>query len=391
MVTTEPANVTAVNCPACDSATRTASFAVQGAMGLSLRVQVPITYQPRFNVKKQIFVPSLGSMVVVQGRLQQEAAGRFLVAKRFGERDHAGPTVHAYDVAQSSYATGTYAWLAPVKVLNVARWNDGDHSFDVRDPAGGGLLHLESSPPFWDQIQLPHKGDVVRPYGLLRYDPEHGWWEIHPVRCWAERRCVPLQVDYLRNGPPPGTPVKGGSYLEGGPEPLRVPLRPGTVLANKTMGPDRVELLVQGADKEFVNPGRTLLIDAAAFNHGPQTLRLRLNAIVEPSSWRVEVRPSSNLTVVADGSTSFDVVVTAPASAATGDSAAVTVTALPDVGDPATLVFEVPATREVDLPTEEGNAPSTSAAHPASVPAADVSLTLVLVAAAWVRRRSIKA
>jgi hypothetical protein len=143
--------------------------------------------------------------------------------KRFGEQDHAGPTVHAYALSSGRYQTGQFVWLQPVRILNVARWDDGDTTYDVRDLAGGGLVHVEATPPFMG-FRVPNKGEIVRPYGMIRFDPDHGFWEIHPVRCWNPGDCVSLSVPYVRNGVPAGTPVGPGYYLQGGPVPLWVPL-----------------------------------------------------------------------------------------------------------------------------------------------------------------------
>ncbi|MGQ0535380.1 MAG: hypothetical protein ACT4PT_04850 [Methanobacteriota archaeon] len=221
-VTTKPVKVSKVSCPSCESATVAADFWVTDGRR-TLRVHVPHTWQATFNVKKQNFVPEVGMTVVVQGRLDEGPDGRVLTMKRFGERDHEGPTVHAYDVAAGKVPTGRFVWLSPATVLNVGHWDDGDFTFAVRDPDGGGFVNVELSPPFWGSLRIPHKGDVVQPYGMVRFDPDHSWWEIHPVRCWAPDECVPIRADYVRNAPPAGTPATGGSYLEGGPEPVWVP------------------------------------------------------------------------------------------------------------------------------------------------------------------------
>jgi hypothetical protein len=110
-----------------------------------------------------------------------------------------------------------------VKILNVARWDDGDYTWDVRDPAGGGLVHIELSPPFLGGLRIPNKGETVQPYGMVRFDPDHNWYEIHPVRCWKPGECVPMTASYVRNGAPPGTPKPGG-YVQGGAVPLFVPI-----------------------------------------------------------------------------------------------------------------------------------------------------------------------
>jgi hypothetical protein len=228
-VTTQTVTVQKVACTGCESPTAPADFWVSDGK-TTLRVHEANTWQPTYNVKKQNFVPAVGSHVVVQGRLQPSGGERFIEMKRFGERDHPGPTLHAYDVAAGKLHGGAYAWLAPARVLNVARWDDGDYTFDLRDPAGGGLVHVELTPPFNGQLRIPNRGELVQPYGMVHFDADHGWWELHPVRCWSAGECVPISASYVRNGPPAGTPRSGGYYLQGGPVPLWVP-RTGTSTA----------------------------------------------------------------------------------------------------------------------------------------------------------------
>ncbi|MES2154125.1 MAG: hypothetical protein V4510_03230 [bacterium] len=222
-VTTKAVKVKSVSCTACDSPTTPADFTVSDG-DATVRVHVQNSWQPGWNPKKQNFLPRPGMMVVVQGRVQAAGSTHIIEMKRFGEVGHPGPTVHAYDVAAGKSPRESYAWLAPVTVLNVARWDDGDYTFDVRDPAGGGLIHVEFTPPFYGQLHIPKKGETVTPYGMLHFDDDHGWWEMHPVRCWSQSECVPAAASYLRNGMTPGTPASGGYYLQGGVVPLWVPM-----------------------------------------------------------------------------------------------------------------------------------------------------------------------
>lgn len=218
-VTIDAATVESVDCPSCDSATVAASFVLKDANGTALRVEVTHSWQPTFNVKKQNFVPQVGMTVVVQGAVARDAAGWLVEAKRWAERDHAAPTgVLASDVARGDLPTGAYVWLAPSRVLDVGWWNDGDRSFDLVDPGGNGsvFVHAELPPPFQAGLHVPHAGDVVTPFGMVRFDPDHGWWEIHPVRCWTRSECAPLAASYVENGPPAGTP-RVGRYVEGTP------------------------------------------------------------------------------------------------------------------------------------------------------------------------------
>ena len=222
-VTTQQVTVSSVSCPNCSDATTPADFTVTDSAHVTMRVHVQNTFQATYNVKKQLLVPAVGSQVVVQGRLESGSSGRYIAVKRFGESGHAGPHVFAYDVAAGIYPTGTYVWLNPVRILNVGHWDDGDYSFDVRDPTGGGLVHVELAPPFNGQLRVPNMGDTVQPYGAVRYDPDHGWWEIHPVRCWGPTECASITASYLQNGPPAGTPASPGLYAQGSAQPLWVP------------------------------------------------------------------------------------------------------------------------------------------------------------------------
>jgi hypothetical protein len=235
-VTTQTVTVASLSCPSCDEATVAADFYVKDGTGTQVWVHVPNTWQSTFNVKKQNFVPALGQSVVVQGVAGFVNGQHMITMKRFGEVGHVGPTTHAYDVGAGKFPSGAYVWLAPVKILNRGHWDDGDYSWDVRDPAGGAIVHVELSPPYNGQLHLPNVGDTVTPYGQVRFDPDHNWWELHPVRCWSASECVPTTAGYMRNGPPAGTPVASGSYTgsyeQGGPVPLWVPINgaaaPGT-------------------------------------------------------------------------------------------------------------------------------------------------------------------
>ncbi|MHB8586673.1 MAG: hypothetical protein ACYDDF_12675 [Thermoplasmatota archaeon] len=230
-VTTRAVTVVGVNCPSCESATVPADFYLRDRSGTQVWVHDPTTWQATYNVKKQNFVPEVGMTVVVQGVVGYVDGQYMITLKRFSEAGQPGPTVHAYDVAAGKFATGTFVWLDAVRVLNRGFWDDGDHSWDVRDPAGGGLVHIELSPPYAGQLPLPNMGDVVSPYGEIRYDPDHGWWEIHPVRCWSPNACVAPVSGYVQSGPIAGTPTATGDstgyYEQGGPVPLWVPMKSG--------------------------------------------------------------------------------------------------------------------------------------------------------------------
>lgn len=237
MITTQQSTVTSISCPSCDEATVAADFWIKDSSGATVRVHVPNTWQATYNVKKQNFVPATGMKVVVQGVAGYVNGERLITMKRFSEIGHPGPIVHAYEVAAGKFPSGTYVWLDPVKVLNRGHWDDGDYSWDVRDPAGGGMVHVELSPPYNGQLHLPNMGDTVAPYGQVRFDPDHNWWELHPVRCWTPSECVPTTAGYVRNGPPAGTPTgTNGWYEQGGPVPLSTPMTGSTSTSGSTGG-----------------------------------------------------------------------------------------------------------------------------------------------------------
>jgi hypothetical protein len=215
LVTTRLVQVVRISCPSCDAATVPADYWIKNTS--TLRVHVPVSAGPLFNVKKQVGLPIVGMRVVVQGVVAATGNETYIVQVRFGEGRHDGPHRNVTALARGTLATGTYAWLLPARVLSVGRWPDGDYSFDVAEPGKPGFVHVELSPPFSGQLHIPHVGDSVAPYGYVRYDADHSWWEIHPVRCWSTHECVPVSVASPSNAPPPGTPVGKGGYIEGKP------------------------------------------------------------------------------------------------------------------------------------------------------------------------------
>jgi hypothetical protein len=324
-VTTQVVSVDKVDCPNCESATVPADFWVKDAVS-RVRVHVPVTHQARFNVKKQAFVPAVGFQVVVQGRIEELHGERYIEMKRFGEVGHMGPTVDALAVANGKVAPDSYVWLANSTILNVGRWDDGDYSFDIRSPLGGPLIHIELSPPFNGQLRIPHKGEAVRPYGMVRFDPDHDWYEIHPVRCWQPDECVPPAADFVRNGPPEGTPETGGSYVEGGPTPRVLPIEGAP--ANST-GP--LELTLRSPDDPFVALGGSLDIVFDLANLGPNQQDVTLEASGDPSGWAVEWN-RLDVSVSPLGSKEVRIHVQAPAAGSDGDQAAITLHATSSVG-----------------------------------------------------------
>lgn len=64
-------------------------------------------------------------------------------------------------------------------VTLVSKEADGDVHIRLTS-AKGAFIICECIPELPCPI-LPRVGDSVRVKGIYRHDPEHGWWEIHPV------------------------------------------------------------------------------------------------------------------------------------------------------------------------------------------------------------------
>lgn len=62
------------------------------------------------------------------------------------------------------------------KVISEA---DGDHHLWVQLDGSKYQLACEIAPQ--NPVKVPAAGDHVRVYGILRYDLQHGWQELHPV------------------------------------------------------------------------------------------------------------------------------------------------------------------------------------------------------------------
>src|SRR5439155_1099691 len=146
-----------------------------------------------------------------------------------------GPVVTLGSIRGGSVAAGTMVTTQTVTVASVSCPSCDDATtpadFTVKDASGASVrVHVPNTfEETWNvkkQNFVPDVGMrvVVSPYGQVRFDPDHGWWEIHPVRCWSAGECVPATAGYVRNGPPPGTPADPGYYEQGGPVPLTVPL-----------------------------------------------------------------------------------------------------------------------------------------------------------------------
>jgi hypothetical protein len=92
------------------------------------------------------------------------------------------PVLHATDPS-IPVPKEPHWWVEGVvdKVISEA---DGDHHIwlEFLDSQGNAMkdrLACEITPQ--QKITPPKSGDKVRIYGILRYDHQHSWWEIHPV------------------------------------------------------------------------------------------------------------------------------------------------------------------------------------------------------------------
>lgn len=214
-------NVIAVSRPNAGSPTTAAEVTLQGSDGSTIRAHLGIVYQATYNVKKQNWIPLNGWTITAQGRVESYGGVWFLNAKRWAETPHLGPTVHSYDITAGKFAEGAYVWLAPVKLSEPGFWDDGDRTFWARDAANGmGAVYLELPPVFQvgGGLRVPNVGEIVQPYGMVHQDPDHGWWEIHPVRCWSPNECAGAAATWVQNGvvtqppPPPPPPGNGTNF-----------------------------------------------------------------------------------------------------------------------------------------------------------------------------------
>lgn len=75
-------------------------------------------------------------------------------------------------------------WFIDGQVAQVINEGDGDiHIWlDYLNPDGSvskGRFAAEITPQ--QKLTVPAVGAKVRVLGILRYDHQHGWWELHPV------------------------------------------------------------------------------------------------------------------------------------------------------------------------------------------------------------------
>ncbi len=67
------------------------------------------------------------------------------------------------------------------KVAYVRAETDGDVHIKLVSPSGRFII-AECIPKL--PCVLPIAGWTITVYGITRHDPEHGWWEVHPVERW---------------------------------------------------------------------------------------------------------------------------------------------------------------------------------------------------------------
>jgi hypothetical protein len=69
------------------------------------------------------------------------------------------------------------------KVIAIARkHNDGDIHVNLEEPGTGKVLTSEISP--FHPLAVPQIGRMVKAIGIVRFDPEHEWWELNPLFAW---------------------------------------------------------------------------------------------------------------------------------------------------------------------------------------------------------------
>lgn len=67
------------------------------------------------------------------------------------------------------------------KVAYVVKESDGDTHIKLVSP-GGRFIIAECIPAL--PCLAPKVGSIITVRGVTRKDPEHLWWEIHPVESW---------------------------------------------------------------------------------------------------------------------------------------------------------------------------------------------------------------
>lgn len=96
------------------------------------------------------------------------------------------PTTRTYwRVPLDSLAIGHYhhTHIAVTgRVLAVRREADGDVHINLGSPAGRFVV--AECIPALPCATLPKVGATITVKGISRRDPEHGWYEVHPLESW---------------------------------------------------------------------------------------------------------------------------------------------------------------------------------------------------------------
>jgi hypothetical protein len=84
----------------------------------------------------------------------------------------------------SSMARGAYAWThveVQGTVAYVRAEEDGDTHIRLVNPSGAFII-CECTPK--EPCAKPTVGRSIIVRGISRRDPEHGWYEVHPIESW---------------------------------------------------------------------------------------------------------------------------------------------------------------------------------------------------------------
>lgn len=152
--------------------------------------------------------PAEGMQVVVEGTVAQRS-GAWVIepVDRWFDLNHEGRSVTLAEVAAGEVPEHAYVWVERAGVGVTFRAQDGDMHVEAGTLCPLAHLVTETTPPYQDVVPTPPNGTLMRVFGQVRYDPGHGWWEIHPIRAW-ERISPPQFLDRCPETdqplPPPG-------------------------------------------------------------------------------------------------------------------------------------------------------------------------------------------
>ena len=78
---------------------------------------------------------------------------------------------------------------------------DGDLHVRLRDPDGSDAFIVCERVPEFGPAGRPKPGDRIEVRGIVRFDGEHKWWEVHPVLFWKTVPTPPAPVPAPRQEP----------------------------------------------------------------------------------------------------------------------------------------------------------------------------------------------